>query len=415
MKQGKKRIFSPDNRQCIGIATVFCFLIMAGRGMDTSIYNTLQPFIIEHFGTTLTQTSMFSTAESIGHLLINIVIMRLADRFDKGSAMAALVLGLGAVMLGIGSAPTMAMFIFLKFMQGMLSPFMDNVCTGYTSDLHVESRGTSVGSLFMLFSLAAALMPSYNTFVVETLKQPWYISYRGVGIYLAVIGTLFLVTFHVFIPAPDTPFTDHSKMKEKKKLSILTMFRNRNMRALFVSNVTMSFYNFFSQMLPTYFYMTNAAVYDTATRGLIATAGSIGRLVSRILYVPLSRKIDTTWYLRFQALVCTVLNGVSFFIDDPVVWMVTMFLSGLLAGSSYTARTVLTCEEYPEYSSAACAATSLAQGLASLAATPIMSFVADKVSFTLAMIIPIGFGCATYLVFRFMYHPHTKTVSGNVR
>ena len=49
------------------------------------------------------------------------------------------------------------------------------------------------------------------------------------------------------------------------------------------------------------------------------------------------------------------------------------------------------------------AATAIASGVASLFATPIMNFIADTVSLTMAMIIPIGFGCATYLVFRFMY------------
>lgn len=404
----ENRLFKVSNETAITIATVFCFLIMAGRGMDTSIYNTLQPFIIDYFGTSLTKSSLFSTAESIGHLLINYVIMKLADRFDKVSALGGLVVLLGAVMLGIGSAPTMAVFVLLKFMQGMLSPFMDNVCTAYTSDLHSKNRSTSVGSLFMLFSLAAALMPSYNTFVVETLSLPWFMSYRGVGYYLVLIGVLFLISFFILFKKPETEYTDRKKHKDKGELSVKEMMKNGNMRALFASNVTMSFYNFFSQILPTYFYMTNAEVYDTATRGIIATASSLGRLASRILYVPLSKKVDTAWYLRFQAVMCTILSAVSFFIDNPYVWIATMFLSGLLSGSSFTARTVLTCEEYPEYSSAACAATGLAQGIASLIATPVMSYIADTVSFTLAMLIPIAFGFATYFVFKFMYKPHNR-------
>ena len=407
----KKRLLELSNEKAILIATVFCFLIMAGRGMDTSVYNTLQPFIIEYFGTTLTKSSLFTTAESIGHLLINIVIMRLADRFDKANALGMLAVLLGAVMLGIGSAPTMTVFVLLKFMQGMISPFMDNVCTAYTSDLHAENRGKAVGALFMLFSLAAALMPSYNTFVVDTMGMEWYMSYRGIGYYLFVIGMLFLLIFLFVVPRPKTLFTDRSRQMDKAKLSVREMLKNRNMRALFASNITMSFYNFFSQILPTYFYMTNADVYNTAMRGLIATASSVGRLASRILYVPFSSKIDTTWYLRFQAIVCTLLSAVSFFVDNPYLWIVTMFLSGLLSGSSFTARTVLTCEEYPEYASAACAATGLAQGLASLIATPVMSYIADTVSFTAAMIIPIGFGFATYFVFRFMYHPHSVVIS----
>ena len=401
-----RKLFHISNEKAISIATLFCFLIMAGRGMDTSIYNTLQPFIIEYFGTSLTQSSLFTTAESIGHLLINVVIMRLADRFDKANALGILVLLLGAVMLGIGSAPVMSVFILLKFCQGMLSPFMDNVCTAYTSDLHSAKRGTSVGSLFMLFSLAAALMPSYNTLIVSTLGLPWYMSYRGVGIYLVVVGISFLIVFTLVFNRPQTEYTDSKKRKDKGKLSVLEMLKNRNMRALFVANVTMSFYNFFSQILPTYFYMTNSNVYDTAMRGLIATASSIGRLVSRILYVPMSKRVNTAWYLRFQAIACTLLSAVSFFIDNPYVWIVTMFLSGLLSGSSFTARTVLPCDEYPDYSSSACAATGLAQGIASLVASPVMSYIADTVSFTLAMIIPIAFGFATYFVFKFMYKPH---------
>ena len=187
-----------------------------------------------------------------------------------------------AVMLAIGGAPTMGIFVFLKFLQGMVSPFMDNVCTGYTSDLHSSRRGSAVGVLFMCFSLASALMPTFNTFVVDTLGMPWYASYRIIGIYLAVVGLLFLVTFGVLLPRPQTEFTAKKNLQEKKKLSIREMFGNRNMRALFVSNVTMSFYNYFSMFLPTYFYLTNADVYTTAVRGAIATAASMGRLCSRI-------------------------------------------------------------------------------------------------------------------------------------
>ena len=403
MKKERRRLFQPDNKRVIHIATALCFAIEAGRGMDTAVFNTLQPFIIEYFGTSLTQSSLFNVAGSLGQFLINYIILRLADRYDKVNMLTALVLLLSAVMLAIGGAPTMGIFVFLKFLQGMVSPFMDNVCTGYTSDLHSSRRGSAVGVLFMCFSLASALMPTFNTFVVDTLGMPWYASYRIIGIYLAVVGLLFLVTFGVLLPRPQTEFTTKKNLQEKKKLSIREMFGNRNMRALFVSNVTMSFYNYFSMFLPTYFYLTNADVYTTAVRGAIATAASMGRLCSRILYVPLSKKIDTIWYMRFQALVSTVINLSCFIIDNPYVWMVALFCSGLIVGSAFTARTVLTCEEYPDYSSSACAATAIASGVASLFATPIMNTIADHVSLTAAMLIPIGFGCATYLVFRFMY------------
>ncbi|MBQ4093682.1 MAG: MFS transporter, partial [Oscillospiraceae bacterium] len=335
MANEKKRLFTVDNKKLIHVATALCFAIEAGRGMDTAVFNTLQPFIIEHFGTSLTQSSLFNVAGSLGQFLINYIILRLADRYDKVNMLTALVLLLSAVLLAIGGAPTMGVFVFLKFLQGMVSPFMDNVCTGYTSDLHSSRRGSAVGVLFMCFSLASALMPTFNTFVVDTLGLPWYKSYQFIGFYLLGVGLLFLLVFGVLLPRPQTEFTSKKNMEEKKKLSIREMFQNRNMRALFVANVTMSFYNYFSMMLPTYFYLTNADVYTTAIRGSIATAASIGRLCSRVLYVPLSKKIDTIWYMRFQALVSTLINLSCFIIDNPYVWMAALFCSGLIVGSSF--------------------------------------------------------------------------------
>ena len=69
---------------------------------------------------------------------------------------------------------------------------------------------------------------------------------------------------------------------------------------------------------------------------------------------------------------------------------------------------MLTCDEYPEYASSASAATSVANGIAGLFATPLMNWVADSVSFIVAMIIPLIFGVGTYFVFKFVYVERKK-------
>ena len=81
-----------------------------------------------------------------------------------------------------------------------------------------------------------------------------------------------------------------------------------------------------------------------------------------------------------------------------------MFASGVISGSAYTMTIVLTCDEYPDHSSSANAATGFASGIAYLVATPIMNMIADNISFFVAMIIPVFFGFATYFIYQFMYH-----------
>ena len=88
--------------------------------------------------------------------------------------------------------------------------------------------------------------------------------------------------------------------------------------------------------------------------------------------------------------------------------MILMLLSGLLNGSSFTMTTVLTVTEYPNNSSSASAARGFASGIAYLLATPIMNFIADHVSFFVAMIIPIFFGVLTYFIYKYVYVERTE-------
>ena len=65
--------------------------------------------------------------------------------------------------------------------------------------------------------------------------------------------------------------------------------------------------------------------------------------------------------------------------------MLSKFLSSAIGGGSFTARTLLCCEEYPEYSSSAIAAVSLTAGITSIIATPLLNMLAEATSFKFAM------------------------------
>ena len=139
----------------------------------------------------------------------------------------------------------------------------------------------------------------------------------------------------------------------------------------------------------------------------------MGQMVSRIIYVPLAPRIKPIKYLRFQSIFCTACGLVALLVNIPAVWMVLSFLSGLLSGSAYTMKTVLTCDEFPESSSSATAATAFASGLAYMAATPIINFIAEKVSFFIAMLVPLAFGLATYFIYLFVYREHEEAAAAN--
>ena len=393
-----------SNSARVRVFMIYCCVMMFAFSLSSSMYSSLAPFIITHYGISLTESSLITISSSIGNLLINLIIIRLADRFDKGKLLAVLCGILTVALMVIGTAPAMSVFLVANCLQGMVGYWINNLTTVYVSDLYGEQRGRYIGILYTLFAVGSAVAPTFNTVVLEVLGMDWSGSYKISGWFFLLTAVSFAAVL-ILVRQPEMKAVkreDH----EDSKLAISEMIRSRNMLALFCSGVTMAFYGYFSGMLPVYFSFTAPDVYTTALRNFILTCYTVGQMISRFLYIPLAPRLNPIRYLRFQSLFCTVCSLVCLMANRPIVWMVLMFCSGVISGSAYTMTVVLTCDEYPEHSSSATAATGFASGIAYLVATPIMNLVADNISFFLAMIIPIGFGFATYFIYQFMYKEH---------
>ena len=391
------------NKQKIQTMLLYCCVMMFAFSLSSSMYSSLAPFIIEYYGITLTESSLLSISSSIGNLAINLLIVKLADQYNKSKLLAVLCAAVSVCLLVLGSAPTLAIFLVFNCANGMLGYWVDNLTTAYVSDLYGEQRGRYIGILYTLFAVGSAVAPSFVSLLLGALGLQWNSSYLITGALFLITAILYTLTRRL-VGEPTLEAVEEEIEKEiEEKLSISQLISSRNMLALILSGVTMAFYGYFSGMLPTYFSFTNPETYDINMRSLILTCYSVGQMISRFLYVPLAPKLNPIRYLRFQSLFCTVCSLVCLIVNQPVVWMVLMFASGIISGSSYTMTIVLTCDEYPDHSSSANAATGFASGIAYLLATPIMNVIADNVSFFIAMLIPVLFGFATFFIYQFMY------------
>ena len=385
---------------------IYCCVMMFTFSLSSSMYSSLAPYIIEYYGTSLTESSLFTISSSIGNLFVNLVIMRIGDKYDKGKLLAVLCSIMTISLLTIGSAPVIGAYLIVNCVNGMVGYWLDNLTTAYVSDLYGEDRGRYIGILYTLFAVAGAVAPTFNTIVLGSLGLQWYGSYKIVGFFMLVTAASYIAVL-LLVGKPETSVITTEK-KPVEKMTVSEMAKNRNMLALILSGITMAFYGYFSSMLPTYFSFTEPDTYTLVLRNLILTCFTVGQMISRFLYVSLARHINPIRYLRMQSLVCSLSSLVCILINKPAVWMILMLLSGLLNGSSFTMTTVLTVTEYPNNSSSASAARGFASGIAYLLATPIMNFIADHVSFFFAMIIPIFFGVLTYFIYKYVYVERTE-------
>lgn len=395
-----------SNSNKIRVYMIYCCVMMFTFSLSSSMYSSLAPYIIEYYGTSLTESSLFTISSSIGNLFVNLVIMRIGDKYDKGKLLAVLCSIMTISLLTIGSAPVIGAYLIVNCVNGMVGYWLDNLTTAYVSDLYGEDRGRYIGILYTLFAVAGAVAPTFNTIVLGSLGLQWYGSYKIVGFFMLVTAASYIAVL-LLVGKPETSVITTEK-KPVEKMTVSEMAKNRNMLALILSGITMAFYGYFSSMLPTYFSFTEPDTYTLVLRNLILTCFTVGQMISRFLYVPLARHINPIRYLRMQSLICSLSSLVCILINKPAVWMILMLLSGLLNGSSFTMTTVLTVTEYPNNSSSASAARGFASGIAYLLATPIMNYIADHVSFFFAMIIPIFFGVLTYFIYKYVYVERTE-------
>ncbi|MBR5502420.1 MAG: MFS transporter, partial [Oscillospiraceae bacterium] len=256
-----------SNKTKIWVATVFCFMFMFAESLVGSIFSMLQPYIIKHYGLTLTESTILSLPGQIGHMLIMFIVMMLNNRIDKVKLLFILPCMLGLGCLGISTAPALGVLIVLLFMNTMGTGFTDNTCTAYVSSLWGNKRGQMIGAMFILFVVGSSIAPTINTIVLEKLQWGWNGSYRIVGVVCLTFAILYLIVM-TLMKRPELPSLGGAGADGKQateRVGILSMLNNRNMKALFLSSITQSFYMYFSSHLPIYFDFTNPEIYTAAT------------------------------------------------------------------------------------------------------------------------------------------------------
>ena len=126
-------------------------------------------------------------------------------------------------------------------------------------------------------------------------------------------------------------------------------------------------------------------------------------IVSRLSYAALSKKLSADNYMRYANLITVALLTVALLSNSVPVWFVIIFLSGLVGGTAYTAKFILACTEFPEFSATATAMTGVLAALGSMSFSAIGGAVADAGNFTAAMFIPLGSFVLVSMIFFFGY------------
>lgn len=394
-----------SQRKRLAVATVFVCIFMAGFALSASMYSTVLPQMIEHYAINLKQASTISIVNDLGQTAAMIFTLLVVDRLDKGKLLGLMSLCFGVSLFLTGLAPAYLVLLATRLAIGLTGGLVDNLCATYISDLYGDKRSRFISILHTLYAIGSMAGPQFAAWSVA--RGGWFVCYLVSGAAIAVAAVLYLLVTRLLSP-PETAMKAPEEEEKPQGIPYGRMLRNANMRWLCVSSVLFSGLTYLTIWLPTYLDWLDRETYTVEFCALLMTLNYVGMILSRMGLAALSQRMSAIFYVKWSSLLTALLLIAMLWIGTPAVWMVGVFLFGVISGGNYTAKFVLACEEFPRYAATATALSGMFGSLGSILFNAGISAIADAGHYTAALFIPVAALLLAFLIFTFFYREPGK-------
>ena len=303
------------------------YLIMALFSVSITMISPLMPVIVEEFAISRSQGGLIMTFQSLGGMLITVLMIFIADKYSK----ALLIMGgFFLVVISLFAISVVSVYniiLFLFFIYGIGSRVADNLNNSYLADRFPQKRGVYLNILHGVFGLGALAGPLLAGFLVSR-DIYWGMVFRLVGFLSLVVLLYFIV---VIMKDKKTTF---SSVKKKQTINFLKIFKNFHawvlllMMFLYVGNQVS-----LSTWLPMYMeeYLETSSMIASLSLSLFW----IGIISSRFLASLLTLKFSNLFLLTWGNLIGGIILLAGLFSQLYWLFLVAIVLIGFSTGASF--------------------------------------------------------------------------------
>ncbi len=380
-------------------ATIFACVFMGTFSISVNMYGTIMPQLVDYFDISLLQVSTLNIINDSSQAVIMIFMLFVADKLDKGKLLTLSSLCYGITLFLVGNVPSYFLLLALRVCMGVFGGLVNNLTTVYVSDLYGDGRSKYIAILHTLFAVGSLIGPIFAAFSIEAFN--WQFSYLFLGITITATSIIFFIITRVSgAPVPATGINS----KQKIQIPYKEIFTNKNVHALCIGNFLLASTTFFMLWLPTYLGLYDSNFYTVEITTIILTATSFGMIISRTFLGILSPKYFSAGsYLKWASLLTAILLTGMLLIQGYIIWLVGIFIFGVISGATFTANIILACKEYPKFSATITAITGTFSMIGSMTLNATVASLGDMGYYNEAMFIPVGMMFLAFFVYTFMY------------
>ena len=365
-------------RPCLILLLLLCFAAFLIYAVYFNSFGPSTENMMGFFGIDETKTGLIMTVQSIGSILMTIVLGLFGERINKlhGVAIGMGLMGIASLLIGLlphcfASGSGYGMLLVFSLLAGIGSLTVDLLLNGLIADVYPDRKNVFLPYAHAFYGVGAMLAPLYvSALTSQERSASFALPYLILGV-LAILlcGGQFLNGARV---TPLSPYKDIAKLKGKSFGNPAEVFADgRAWLFLGAGFLYLCFQTGLSAWLPQY--CMNRLNFSFDNSATICTFYFLGALIMRLISPMIYKKISVRNFF-----ILTIAASAALFLAfllipcSPLVTKILIFVMGLLQGASVPALVILCSDTFPDRSASASSIVELSVSFAALIAPSVM-------------------------------------------
>ena len=369
---------------------ILCLLMYLMYGIYFTVIGADSNIMMGFFGITESEQGFIMTIQSIGCLIMVILLGLFGERINKLHGLLAGLIIWGAAGILIGSMTLYTqqgtgygLMLTFALIGGVGYIMIDLLMNGVIADIYPEKKEKVLPYVHAFYGLGAMLAPMLVTALTdENEVKTFALPYLILGIAVIVIALFFAIASHKAMPA--TPYADMSEIKKRAVSNPAEVFKEGKAWLYLASCFAyLLFQNGLVVWAPSYFKTVNNMT-EAAGNNML-TIYFLGCLIIRLLSPLVYKFISVRKFYITATLLSAFSFGAVLLVQPLILKYIFIFITGLLQGSAVPGMVVMCCNAFPKRTASASSIVVFGVSASSLIAPPLIGAVIEAAGYSIPM------------------------------
>lgn len=369
-----------------------CFVMYLLYGMYFGGFGANSGNMMAFFGISESRQGMIMTVQSIGCIVMAVILGVIGERVNKlkGLLLGVLVMGLASILIGTIPAfraqesgyGTMLCF---SVIGGIGYITIDLLMNGAVADVFREKKSTLLPLVHAFYGGGSMLAPLFVSMLADPSKPASFsVPYLVTGCCAVILGIVFFTCVRKV--TPDTPYADMASIRARAAANPFEVFRDiRAWQYFLCCFLYLSFQTGLVAWLPRFFEVRLGTPYETANSML--TLYFLGALVIRLISPAVYRRLSARTYYLLSISASVAVFAVFLLLPSAPLMLLRLLLivTGLLQGIAVPSLQLLVTDDFADRTASASSAIVLGVSLSALLAPVIMGAIIESAGYLASM------------------------------